>query len=47
MERRRLINAGIDPDDGERTDTHAAYVAFGVMDIDGSGRISMRELQVK
>ncbi|GMH80594.1 hypothetical protein TrST_g628 [Triparma strigata] len=45
MERRRLINAGIDPDDGERTDTHAAYVAFGVMDIDGSGRISMRELQ--
>ncbi|GMH80843.1 hypothetical protein TL16_g08718 [Triparma laevis f. inornata] len=45
MERRRLINAGIDPDDGERTDTHAAYVAFGVMDIDGSGRISLRELQ--
>ena len=39
------MRAGIDPDDGERTDATAAYTAFGVLDIDGSGRISLRELQ--
>ena len=39
------MRAGVDPDDGERVDTGAAYTAFGVLDIDGSGRISLRELQ--
>ena len=41
-----MIRQGIDPDDViSRTDTSKAYTAFSVLDIDGSGKISLRELQ--
>ena len=43
-----MMRKGIDPNDTSATvDTAAAYTAFSVLDIDGGGRISLREMQVR
>ena len=41
-----MMRQGKDPNDvGNRVDAGEAYIAFSVLDIDGGGRISLRELQ--
>ncbi len=44
VERLRAMRRGVDPDD-DGLDMQEAYTAFSALDVDASGRISLRELQ--